>query len=75
MPGSRLNTKNRVSLKIAVLTIVLHTAVSTVRSRQTWARRIGNVGSVRQAEAPARAVAQGLQQSVFRHIFATQVSI
>jgi len=27
MPGSRLNTKNRVSLKTSVLTIVIHTAV------------------------------------------------
>jgi hypothetical protein len=27
MPGSRLNTKNRVSLKIAVLKIVMHAAV------------------------------------------------
>jgi len=28
MPGSRLNTKNRVSLKTSVLTIVIHTAVA-----------------------------------------------
>jgi hypothetical protein len=28
MPSSRLNTKNRVSLKIAVLKIVMHAAVA-----------------------------------------------
>jgi hypothetical protein len=28
MPGSRLNTKNRVSLKIAVLKIVMHAAIA-----------------------------------------------
>jgi len=30
MLGSRLNTKNRVSLKTSVLTIVIHTAVTDI---------------------------------------------